>query len=294
MVEFTCNLCGAANRCARTELDRERPSCSKCGSNVRTRGLLLALSVELFSTELVLPDFPRVKSLRGLGASDSGRYAETLAARLDYRNTFHDREPRLDLAAVPQSEHGAYDFLIASEVLEHVPPPASAAFTNACLMLKPHGFLVFTTPYSLDPATAEHFPALHEFGLARVGESLVLVNRTREGTVQVFDKLVFHRSPEGDALEMREFSESGLRGCLAEAGFESVRICAEDYPPFGVLHSESWSLPVVARRGPFAWTAGNARELVEQYRDIRHKLDSEMERLCRSLWFRAGRKLGLL
>ena len=40
--------------------------------------------------------------------------------------------------------------------------------------------------------TAEHYPALHEFGLVRVGERMLLVNRTRAGETQVFDDLVFH------------------------------------------------------------------------------------------------------
>jgi len=71
LTEFNCNICGAANRHAGKPLDREQPSCSSCGSSVRTRGLLRVLSLELFGLNLALPDFPRVKSLRGLGISDS-------------------------------------------------------------------------------------------------------------------------------------------------------------------------------------------------------------------------------
>src|SRR5437764_1428180 len=95
ITEFICNLCGGANRRA-GGFEREQPSCSKCGSNVRMRALLRALSLELFGVPLTLPQFPRVKSLRGLGTSDSAKYADALAAKLDYRNTYYDREPRLD------------------------------------------------------------------------------------------------------------------------------------------------------------------------------------------------------
>src|SRR5262249_30630481 len=98
---FTCNLCGASNTAAELS-DRERPTCSACGSNVRTRGLVHALSMELFGVSVCLRDFPRVRGLRGLGISDSNQYSETLSARFDYRNTFFDREPRLDLVRPPR------------------------------------------------------------------------------------------------------------------------------------------------------------------------------------------------
>ena len=186
MLEFTCNLCGGKNRCAQGDLDRERPSCSACGSSVRTRGLVHALSMELFGAGLALADFPRVKNIRGLGTSDGAQYASTLAARFDYRNTFFDREPRFDLTQAPDGDAGKYDFLLSSEVLEHVRPPAGAAFANAFRLLQPHGVLVFTAPYSVEGTMAEHFPELHEFGLTRVGDTVVLVNRTREGRMQVF------------------------------------------------------------------------------------------------------------
>ena len=47
------------------------------------RGLLRALSIELFGVNLTLPEFPRVKSLRGLGMSDGVQYADVLVAKLD-------------------------------------------------------------------------------------------------------------------------------------------------------------------------------------------------------------------
>ena len=67
------------------------------------------------------------------------------------------------------------------------------------------------------------------------------------GQLQVFEGLVFHGG-EGSTLEMRCFSEAGLRESLLAAGFEYIRIYAEDYPEYGVVHDESWSLPIAARR----------------------------------------------
>src|SRR5215472_10801552 len=82
-IEFTCNLCGGANRRAAKDLGREEATCSSCGSNVRTRGIVQALSMELFGINLALPDFPRVKSIRGVGTSDSSQYANRLAEKFD-------------------------------------------------------------------------------------------------------------------------------------------------------------------------------------------------------------------
>ena len=238
---------------------------------------------------LTLPEFPRVKSLRGLGTSDGGQYADALAARLDYRNTFYDREPRFDIANPDPAELGRYDVVISSEVLEHVAPPVSAAFDAAFRLLKATGVLLLTVPYSFETATAEHFPELHEFGLARVGDRMVLVNRTRDGRTQVFEDLVFHVSFGSPALEMREFSESDLRRLLSAAGFTEVRFYHEEYAPYGILHAETCSLPIAARKAPFHLGPDAARDLVEQWRDAQ----KELLRLGKSFWFRVGRKLGL-
>src|SRR5262249_10621202 len=158
----------------------------------------------------------------------------------DYRNTFFDREPRFDIANPPPEEHGRYDFLISSEVFEHVQPPVERPFANAAALLKPTALLVLTTPYSLETRTARHYPDLHEFGFAQVGGRFVLVNRTRTGQMQVFENPIFHVGCSGDALEMREFAETDLQSLLAGAGFRSVRIYAENYSPFGIVRTENW------------------------------------------------------
>jgi hypothetical protein len=142
MAEFTCNICGRRSLWSGSKLDRESASCSACGSNLRTRGLIHALSLELFGTSLPLPEFPRVRSLRGLGLSDPAAYAESLASRFDYRNTFLDRPPRLDITEPPHGENGLYDFITASEIFEHTAPPASRAFEGAARLLNSRGVLV--------------------------------------------------------------------------------------------------------------------------------------------------------
>ncbi len=256
---------------------------------MRVRGLIHLLSQELFGASLALPDFPRIKSLRGLGTSDSESYAGRLADRLDYRNTFFHREPRFDIAHPAPDESGRYDFLLSSEVLEHVVSPVEAAFQNIFDMLKPSGVFVFTVPYSLEGQTIERFDKLHDFGFARLSDRTVLVNRTPQGELQVFEDLIFHGGA-GSTLEMREFSEAGLKTVLAAAGFTDVRIDSEDYPEFGIFRRYAWSLPIAARKGPFAFSKDATRDLAEQYRDSNKRIGA----LMRSLVMRIAYKLRLL
>jgi SAM-dependent methyltransferase len=292
MVEFTCNICGASNRCAREQLTREESTCSACGSNVRTRSLMWLLSLELFGTALMVPDFPRIKSLRGLGMTDWNEYARRLGEKFDYRNTFYNREPKFDITNPAPEEFGRYDFVISSEIFEHVLPPCERAFENAHRLLKPGGVLILTVPYSLEASMLEHYPEIHEFGFAQVGGETVLVNRTKSGELQLFEKPVFHGHDAGKALEMREYTEADVKRMLADAGFATARIYAENYPAYGIVYPEKWSLPVVARKGDFAFSVDSARAVMEEWRELRDRVATEKERLSRSNWFRLGRKLG--
>jgi SAM-dependent methyltransferase len=251
---FRCNICG--NICNRLSgpPGREVPSCSACGSTVRLRSLIALLSREIFGIELAIPDFPVLKGIRGFGMSDPPELAQRLAEKFQYTNTFYHQEPRLDISD-PTPEHlaentGRYDFILSSEVLEHVSPPVERAFANLNRMLKRDGLLLLTVPYTINGQTAEHFPELHEYALAAPGGRTVLVNRRRDGSLEVFENLAFHGG-DGSTLEMRVFTEPSLKEILSGAGFGEVHIAAEDVPEFGVRHSETWSLPIAGRKGCF-------------------------------------------
>lgn len=167
--------------------------------------------------------------------------------RIDYTNTFFHAEPRLDIAAADVERYGPCDFLIATDVFEHVTPPVSRAFDNAYRLLKPGGKLIFSVPYSLDAETVEHFADLHDWRIEPRDDGWRLVNRARDGTVTTHDDLVFHGGP-GATLEMRLFSRSALEREFARAGFARVRIADETYLPFGIHWPEPWSVPMVAYR----------------------------------------------
>ena len=217
---------------------------------MRLRSLIALLSREIFGVELALPDFPVLKGVRAVGMSDPQKLAERLAEKFDYTNTFYHQEPRLDIVHPAEEQLGRYDFILSSEVLEHVPPPVELAFANLNRMLKPDGLLLLTVPYTIEGRTAEHFPELHDYTLAAPGGRTVLVNRRRDGSIEVFENLSFHGG-DGSTLEMRVFTEGSLREILTGAGFDEIRIAAQDVPEFGVCHSETWSLPMAGRKGHF-------------------------------------------
>src|SRR5437588_10848898 len=93
MVPFVCNICGSHNK---VEHFATEPASCACGSNVRIRAMIHLLAMELFGQNLILPEFPRLKAIRGLGMTDKACYADILADKFDYTNTYYDREPRLD------------------------------------------------------------------------------------------------------------------------------------------------------------------------------------------------------
>tara|TARA_R110002020_G_scaffold433510_1_gene643612 strand:- start:5185 stop:5973 length:789 start_codon:yes stop_codon:yes gene_type:complete len=247
-VRFRCNICGSDCECPRASLDRETASCAGCGSTLRMRSIIGLLTRELFGELRPLGELPVRKDIRGVGLSDWVEYATRLAEVVDYRNTYYHQEPRLDITHIGDDIAGSCDFIISTDVFEHVLPPVSKAFDGARRLLRPGGLLVMTVPYALEfTHTVEHFPDLHEWCLE--GDAVSgyrLRNRRRDGVEEVFDDLVFHGGP-GSTLEMRLFSRESLLAELRAAGFSDVRIAGEDLPEIGVHWPCQWSLPVLAR-----------------------------------------------
>lgn len=99
--------------------------------------------------------------------SDWQGYAWRLMHRLGYRNTFLDEEPRLDIRAPDPALLGTLDFIISSDVFEHVSPPVQLAFDNARRLLKPDGVMIFSVPYTVGGETLEHYPDLHDYRIVR-------------------------------------------------------------------------------------------------------------------------------
>ncbi len=151
-----------------------------------------------------------------------------------------------------------YDFVISSEVFEHVVPLVGRAFRNVFRMLKRGGVFLLTAPFGSPPETIEHFPELYHFKVEDRQGGLTLTNVTQTGTTQRFDKLIFHGGP-GTTLEMRVFAEEDLKRQLAAAGFTQIKVHRQPCFKYGIWWPENWSLPISARRPAEANPASSRR-----------------------------------
>ena len=248
MTTFTCNLCGTSNTVE--AIPWETPTCASCGSNVRMRTIIYMLALELFGEERLLPDFPRCADIKGFGMSDAQCYATLLAEKTDYTNTFYDRQPYLDITESHSDQHGTYDFILSSDVFEHVAPPIERAFEEAFRLLKPYGVLCVTVPSVIADQTDEHYPDLHQYSVIELAGEHVLINRRKDRTLEIHDKLVFHGGI-GATLEMRLFAQADLVRKLRGAGFSDVVLQGEPVERFGIVFDGPWSRPLVARKQPY-------------------------------------------
>lgn len=204
-----------------------------------------ALSLSLFGRSLTLDAFPK-RATRVLGLSDSENYAKRLAHALAYTNTFFHQEPKLDITKDTPAEHGKWDVVLCSEVLEHVAPPRQTAFDNLFALLKPKGRLILTVPFLKYLPHREHYPHLYSYSITRdkAGRTFLL-NTRRSGKREFYKKLVFHGG-EGATLEMRTFSRRALRKNLVHAGFSQISFYLQDNPRFGIYLGKKHSVPVTA------------------------------------------------
>jgi hypothetical protein len=107
------------------------------------------LSLELFGQSFPLVEFPRLKAIRALGMTDKQGYARILEDKFDYTNTYYGREPRFDFTESHVDLHGAYDFILSADVLEHVAPPLGRVMGEIGRLLK----LIFDSLRPKTPAT---------------------------------------------------------------------------------------------------------------------------------------------
>lgn len=172
--------------------------------------------------------------------SDWDGYARILSELLDYTNTYYHQEPLLD---VTNSEHSSryngLDFVISTDVLEHIDAPVTKALSNIRSMLKTGGILILSVPYLEGYETIEHFPHLHQYKICDVNGKYVLVNVRADGRIETFENLSFHGGP-GSILERRVFGEGDLISMLHYAGFGSIEIIEPNIERIGYV----WDMTV--------------------------------------------------
>lgn len=219
-ISFRCNLCGHDNSAPPQTKHRELLNCVRCGSSARARGVVYAVQRYILGdVQTPLREASPRKHLRGVGMSDWIGYAADLERIFDYTNTFFHQEPMLDVTgAASTQKYQGLNFIISSDVLEHVVAPVSQALKNIRGMMRDDGLFILTAPYVEGYETIEHFPHLHDFKIVSDDGAYVLVNRTANGCEERFGNLIFHGGP-GSTLEMRMFGEGDLLNMLKYAGF---------------------------------------------------------------------------
>jgi SAM-dependent methyltransferase len=224
VIEYQCNICGMRNRLDKAQFHRELATCRKCGANARFRGIIHVLGTLLGGSDnMVLKDWPVQKNIVGAGMSDWSRYANLLKSKFSYENTFYDHEPKLDIMNLSEKHVSKYDFLICSDVFEHILTPLQQGFDNLFRLLKPGGKLIFSVPYTRAAETLEHYPGLRDYEILDFRGEKIIINRDETNHLQVYNNLVFHGG-EGATLEMRIFCESDVLSRLGQAGFSNIRV----------------------------------------------------------------------
>lgn len=243
LIRFTCPICGAFNEVGSEGMGREVADCVGCRSTVRFRSIVFHLLRELGIRAASLADAEPDAGITGIGLSDWVGYAKPLGKKFLYTNTRFDAEPRLDITHPETRFHGTCDFLIASDVFEHVLPPVARAFTGAAQVLKTNGVLLLTVPFIPDAETVEHYPDATGYHVASGGAVSI---ETAGQTYRAEDPR-FHGGL-GATLEMRLFGSTGLRRSLEDAGFVDITFHYESCLSAGILHTDLHSVPVTARK----------------------------------------------
>lgn len=169
--------------------------------------------------------------------SDTDIYATPLTQKFSYKNTFYHQEPKLDITDLTMWKGEKVDFLISSDVFEHIPFPVEIAFNNLSKLIKDNGVCIFSVPFDFSEKTQEHFPMLHKWTIETVNGKRLLINLRKDGIVEKFENLCFHGGP-GATLEMRKFNQTDIVSYLSRAGFKEIKIHNEDKPEFGILFAK--------------------------------------------------------
>lgn len=243
---FTCNICGTQSVFNPSDDWRESPSCIGCWSSVRSRQLVHCVTSSILGSGVILP-WVKEPNIRGIGLSDPDGLADHMVRAFNYTNTYYHTEPRLDICN-PKSEWvGEADFLISSDVFEHVPSPVQLAFDGAFRILRPGGTLVLTVPFDERPETTEHFENVRDFRLLDFDGEWLLVGKTKEDRYELHNSLVFHGGP-GTVVEMRFFSRHAVIAHLKAAGFTEIHIHDDTVPEYGIFPPHHQGLPITAKK----------------------------------------------
>jgi hypothetical protein len=93
----------------------------------------------------------------GIGMSGTSIYADSIPRICSCKNYYYQQEPRLLVTDLSDWCSDPLDFVITSDVFEHLLYMVDVAFMNLRRLLKSSGVVVFSAPYNVYGATLGHF-----------------------------------------------------------------------------------------------------------------------------------------
>ena len=197
---------------------QEDLGCENCGSTWRAQACWVTLLQSLgYSTGTDVSAIATDLSRKGLGISDDWRLARVISQKFDYTNTYLHRFPKLDLREIPAEARNFFEFVICSDVLEHIDPPLQSAFQGLLQLLQEGGFAVVSVPLCDDEEAHEFYPDLKTWN---VKEGKVFWTDVH-GEEHVDRNPEFHGG-EGQVLAFRRYSVQTITNTLLNAGFRHV------------------------------------------------------------------------
>ena len=144
--------------------------------------------------------------------------AAALSTKFDYTNTYYHRFPNLDLLNVTDEQLGFFGFVVCSDVLEHVPPPADRALVGIRALLADHGFAVLSVPSGgREVPTDEYYPDLVDWS-----EKDGKVFWTDSAGHEHIDETPEFHGGGGQTLAFRLWSTSDFCDRVVAAGFRAI------------------------------------------------------------------------
>lgn len=150
-----CNICGSEGEFVRPEFEREGHLCMNCSASSRLRAVMYVLGRCLDAGDLPVAGWTADKRIRILESSGRSSYPMMLNEKFEYYNT--EFNPNSDLIKEPYTRFadfqklaypdGEFDFVIATDVFEHVRDDEEA-FREVFRVLKRDGIFIMTVPYN--------------------------------------------------------------------------------------------------------------------------------------------------
>lgn len=229
---YCCNITG--QNFDLNDNEKERELACRFGYNSRFRAICYVFTESLYGANKIMCNLEKNTDIKGFGMSDNV-LVNILNEKFNYTSAQLDIYNEDDV-----KNHSELDFIISSEVFNHITPYPSlqSAFDNLYKMLKNGGHLIFSVPYT-NRQHEEHFPNLYNYEIVKENNEYVLHNTTIDGNKEVFNNLIFHDGP-GNNLEMRVFSRNTLMSFLDQSGFYDIRFheITEDMNKHGIFWSK--------------------------------------------------------